>query len=181
MTSVWSHRYRCSSKRVRCFCRQSKQSSCHTAYRCNIGKCYYNSRILKTRVATGGFSYKTFYTKNGDLDMVRTLLCAGADPSIVSTVYGHAREVAALDMNIDILLAFDRHKCRSSLVDLAIGMHNANFPVLVMLEIHDALCSLCGLHEVERCTKEESRLLREGHLKNHVSWEIAKKVKHYLD
>ena len=80
---------------------------------------------------------------------------------------------------LEVVLVIDRHKCRKSLLELCFGLYAADFPVLVVLEIHEALCSIRGLHELDG-DKSRSLRLREGHLKENVSWEIAKKVKHFL-
>ena len=119
--------------------------------------------------------------QRGYVDIVCTLLRAGANPSIASTVSGTAREVAERRGHVKVLLAIDRHICRNSLVELCVGMRTAEFPVLVVLEIHNCLCKLHGLHEAELGEQKEWQALADGHLKDSVSWEIAKKVKHYLD
>ena len=75
----------------------------------------------------------------------------------------------------------DRHECRRLLAELCIGLYAADFPVLVALEIHKVLCLSHGLHQAEVAADDKWALVREGHLKDSVSWEIAKKVKHYLD
>ena len=119
--------------------------------------------------------------QSGHTDIACKLLRAGANPDITCSEYGSAREVAERNAYVDIVLALDRHKCRRLLVDLSTGLYSADFPVLVVLEIHDALCSINGLHVADFRKHKEWRSLREGHLKESVSWEIAKKVKHYLD
>ena len=50
-------------------------------------------------------------------------------------------------------------------MDLCVGLYAADFPVLVVLEIHDAVCSINGLHEAELGVENEWRSLSEGHLK----------------
>ena len=82
---------------------------------------------------------------------------------------------------MEIIVAIDRHKCRHSLIELCIGLHAADFPVFVILEIHNALCTLCALHEAKLGQIKEWRALPEGHLKEIVSWDIAKVVKHFLN
>ena len=125
------------------------------------------------------FSIFTTYTQRGNSDIVCALLRAGANPSIVSKMQIVAREIAERKSYVEVLLAIDAHSCRKSLIELCVGMHAADFPVLVVLEIHAALCSLGGLHEAAIGRERQRRSLPEGHLKDSVSWEIAKKVKHY--
>ena len=60
-------------------------------------------------------------------------------------------------------------------------MHAADFPVLVVFEIHNALCAISGLHEAHVGEEKEWRMLDEGHLKRSVAWEIARKAKHHLN
>ena len=60
-------------------------------------------------------------------------------------------------------------------------MYAADFPVLIVVEIHDVLCALSGVHEVHLGEDKELRLLKEEHLSRVVSWEIAKKAKHFLN
>ena len=112
--------------------------------------------------------------------MVCMLLRAGANLDIASSDNSTARQIAQRRGHVGIIVAIDRRKCRSSLVEMCVGLCAADFPVLVVLEIHEALCKLYGLHEVELRDEKERRSL-EGHLKESVSWEIAKKVKHFLD
>ena len=152
------------------------------------------------------FSHIFFWPKKkkGKVKVACALLRAGANPDIVSENDGTAREIAERKGRVQVVRAIDRYKCRKSLVDLCIGMHAEDFPVLVVLEIHDALCAISGLHkdedEYEKDEDEdededddedddeehlgeekECRMLDDRHLKESVSWEIAKKVKHYLN
>ena len=60
-------------------------------------------------------------------------------------------------------------------------MYTQDLPVLVVLEIHNALCVITGWHEARLGTQIESLPDADGHLKESVSWEIAKKVKHRLN
>ena len=120
-------------------------------------------------------------TQNGHLETVRILLRRGANPDIASREYGTARDLSERSGRVDLVLAIDRHKCRNLLGELCIGLYAADFPVLVVLEIHDVLCAISGLHEAHLGPKKEWRLLDKGHLKETVSWEIAKKVKHHLN
>ena len=108
------------------------------------------------------------------------LLRAGANPDILSETDGTAREIAERNDSVQVVLAIDRYKCRKSLAELCIGLYAADFPVLVVLEIHNALCAVCGIHEAQLGQKKKWRVLDEGHLKRSIAWEIAKKVKHYL-
>ena len=94
-------------------------------------------------------------------------------------MFGTAREIACHKERVEIVLALDQHQCRKSLVELCVGMHAADFPVLVVLEIHKALCAINGLHEAKLGSDKEWRSLSEGHLNASVSWDIAKKVKHF--
>ena len=98
---------------------------------------------------------------------MRALLRAGANSDISSRDCGTAREIAERYSHVEVVLAIDRLKCRNLLVNLCIGMHATEFPVLVMLEIYMALCAIS-------CERGE------GYLNDSVSWEIAKKVKHFL-
>ena len=100
---------------------------------------------------------------------------------IASREHGTARDLSERSGRVDLVLAIDRHKCRNWLVELCIGLFAADFPVLVVLEIHDVLCAISCLHEAHLGPKKEWRLLDKGHLKETVSWEIAKKVKHHLN
>ena len=107
------------------------------------------------------------------------LLRAGANTQIVSPKCGTVRQLAARKEHIEVLRAIDRCVCRRALHELCIGLRATDFPVLVVLEIHSALCALRGLHEAELGRRRERRWLREGHLKSSVAWEIAKAVKHF--
>ena len=109
------------------------------------------------------------------------LLRAGANPDIVSEEDGTAREIAAYNESVQVVLAIDRYKCRKSLAELCIGMYAADFPVLIMLEIHRTLCAISGVHEAHLGEENQWRMLDEGHLKRSLAWEIAKEVKHYLN
>ena len=111
------------------------------------------------------------------------LLRNGANLDIVpeSEAANSAREIAERNESVQVVLAIDRYKCRKSLMELCIGMHAEDFPVLIMLEIHRTLCAISGVHEAHLGEEKEWRMLDEGHLKESVSWEIAKKVKHYLN
>ena len=121
-------------------------------------------------------------SQRGDLEMVCILLRAGANPGLGSGQFGTARGNAERNGHVQVVLAIDRHKCRNLLVELCIGLHAVDFPVLVVLEIDDALCASTALHEAKIGEEEEWQLLdEEGHLRESVSWEIAKKVKHQLD
>ena len=126
---------------------------------------------------------RSYVQQHGRLHIARILLNAGANWEFTSSKYGTAREIAQREWYVEIVFAIDRHRCRNLLVELCIGMYAEDFPVLVALEIRKALCSINGLHEAEFGTEKQRRWLSlpEGHLKESVSWEIAKKVKHYLD
>ena len=113
--------------------------------------------------------------------IVGNLLRAGANPDIALSGYGTIRKMAEMRRYIDVIVVLDQFKCRKLLVELCIGMQAADFPVLVVLEIHNALCALRGLHEAKLGLKSDWQLLPQGHLKDIVSWEIAKKAKHFLD
>ena len=119
--------------------------------------------------------------KHGNVAVTSTLLCAGANLDIVSKKDGTAREMAERSRHVEVVLAIDRYKCRKSLVELCIGMHANDFPVLIVLEIHRTFCAISGLHEAQLGPKKQWRMLDGGHLKRSVAWEIAKKVKHYLN
>ena len=138
---------------------------------------------MKFEYLTSGFSncQTLILQQYGHLDATRVLLRAGANVNIRSRRHGTAREIAERRGRVEIILAMDRHECRKTLVDLCIGLYAADFPVLVVLEIHDALCLVNGLHEAEFGEETEWRSLPEGHFTGSVSWEIAKKVKHNLD
>ena len=113
---------------------------------------------------------------------MRKLLRAGADPDISSEYHGTARKNAELNGSVEVVVAIDEHRCRNLLLELCIGMFAADFPVLVVLKIHDALCNVCSLHEAEMGeVVPEWQLLSEGHVKGSVAWEIAKAVKHFFD
>ena len=90
--------------------------------------------------------------------------------------------MAEMRRYIDVIVVLDQFKCRKLLVELCIGMKAADFPVLVVLEIHNSLCTLHGLHlhEAKLGKDKDWKFLPEGHLKDIVSWEIAKKAKHFL-
>ena len=111
--------------------------------------------------------------------MICRLLRAGANPDIVSS-FGTAREIAARYQHDDVVFAIDRHKCRRWLLELCIGLFATDFPVLVVLQIHNARCIVSGLHEATFTMFRPGRSLLECHLQELVSWEIAKMVKHYL-
>ena len=119
-------------------------------------------------------------TKRAHVEVACSLLRAGANPDIVSE-NGTARELAVRKGRFQVVLAIDRYKCRKSLAELCIGLHSADFPVLVVLEIHRTLCAISGVHEAHLGEEKEWRMLDEGHLTESVSWEIAKKVKHYIN
>ena len=119
-------------------------------------------------------------TQIGYQEVVGTLLRAGADPDIASKRFGSPRRIAEQEGYIDILLAIDRQRCRNSLVELCIGLCAMDFPVLVVLEIHDAHCALRGLHDSELDNYKGQCLFPGGHLKRSVAWNIAKAVKQYL-
>ena len=115
------------------------------------------------------------------MEIARSLLRAGANLDIISKPGGTARQIAECYKRVQVVLAIDRYKCRKSLVELCIGMHAKDFPVLLMLEIHRTLCEISCVHEAHLGVEKEWQMLDEGHLKETVSWDIAKKVKHYLN
>ena len=119
-------------------------------------------------------------SKEGHCEVIYKLLRGGADPDIVSNS-GSAREIAECEWFVDVVLTIDRHKCRTSLVDLCLGMYGADLPVLVVLEIHQARCALARVHEAELGRDRERVLLPIGHVNGIVAWDIAKTVKHYFN
>ena len=70
--------------------------------------------------------------------------------------------------------------CRKSLIDLCIGLRSLDWPVLIMMEIHQALCQSKQLHQQDRRKKKNRyRVSEKNHVKNNIAWEIAKLVKHF--
>ena len=116
--------------------------------------------------------------QKGHDDVARILLCAGANPDIIaSSEFGTAREVAERNKHVEIVLAIDQHKCRNLLVELCVGLYAADFPVLVVLEIHEALCASAGLHEAKLGEEKEpaSSGLRQGRQTRNQGSKIKKK------
>ena len=74
-------------------------------------------------------------------------------------------------------------QCRNALIELAIGLRAKNLPVLVVLEIHAALCEIVRRHEVKVKVEVEAwtRTLPATHVAGAVAWAVAARIKHYLD
>ena len=143
-------------------------------------RCCNGTRRFELYIVCSNYThhYIVFGQQRSVVDIVCMLLRADANPVVALL---EAREIAERYRRVPVLLAIDRHKCRSTLVDLCIALYAADFPVLVVLEIHDTLCAISCLHEAHLGQKKQWRMLDEGHLKESVSWQIAKKVKHYLN
>ena len=72
-------------------------------------------------------------------------------------------------------------QCRNALIELAIGLRAKNLPVLVVLEIHAALCEIVRRHEVKVEVEAWTRTLPARHVAGAVAWAVAARIKHYLD
>ena len=72
-----------------------------------------------------------------------------------------------------LVFVIDACRCRDSLIELCVGLRSQDLPVLIILEIHAALCEVNNLHALTSFDK------KHFHLRADVAWNIAKVGKHH--
>ena len=72
-------------------------------------------------------------------------------------------------------------ECRLLLTELCIGLHRCDFPVLILLQIHQSLCQVLDL-DCKKVHVGDHKFRIIGYelpLSMNICWQIAKKIKHF--